>query len=243
MSRGRSSSGSRGSSFSSSRGSSRSSSRGFSRSGSRSSGYRNHSSRHTTVFVGGGGYYDDGSRVTGKAGGGLLIFMSIFFLLFGGLALIFGVDMISDSLKYDSVLGTCISNRDRDGWYYTTYSYTVDGYNYVNESIEGWELEETIGKTVTIYYLKDNPNVITENKPEGAGTGIVVLVFSLVFLGAGVLLIVTGVKQIKKEKNKKVAEVNVGTEKVEEKIRCLYCGSKYDSKLSSCPKCGASKSE
>ena len=230
MSRGRSSSGggSRGSSSSGGRGMSRSSyNRGSHRSG-RSGRYSN-----TTVFIGGGHSHG------GPAGPGHLIFMAVIFLLFGIGFFIFGVSLAVQSFRYAPVDARCVDNDLVGGWYYTTYEYNVDGYDYTSTSNEGWEKPEVIDRVVTIYYLKSNPYEITEERP-GNGGGVVVAIFALVFVAAGGLLIWQAVKH--KKPNKQLADGTL-TIKEETHTRCPYCGSKYNKNSDSCPKCGAGKTD
>ncbi|MBR6779275.1 MAG: hypothetical protein IKM43_03940 [Clostridia bacterium] len=239
MSRGSSSSSSRGSSSSSSRGSSRSS-WSSSRGSSRSWG----SSNHTTVIIGGsGGHY------SGKANP--IAWIVILFLI-GLMSFTFGVSLASDSNQYGKVYAECVDNDYIGGWYYTTYEYTVNGKEYESRSEEGWEFPETEGKTVEIFYLKDNPNIITEKEPSGSGVGAVLIVVGLICIGVGVLIIVHQVKKKKKAKAEQTTDsqsttdteptiLDETTKQEEQFVRCSYCGSKYDKTATSCPKCGASR--
>ena len=231
MGRGRSSSsgGSRGSS------SFGGGSRGISRSSVRS-GSRSHMHSHTTVFVGGGHHYHNRD-----AGPGTFIFMAVIFIFFGLMALGFGIGMFAEAAKYSSVNAKCIENEKVNGWYYTTYEYTVKGTEYENRSNEGWEFPEDEGAVVKIYYLKSDPNEITEERPGDIGAGIGLTFFALIFTGAGVLLIAQAVK-LKNKASQSTDETTVG-EKVENHIKCPYCGSRYNKSSNSCPKCGASKAD
>ena len=228
MGRGRSRSGS--SSFGGSRGSSRSSVSRHSRSGI------GHSHHHTTVFVGGHG----GVHV-GTGGPGTFIFMAIIFIFFGLMALGFGIGMFAEAGRYASVKATCVKNEEVHGWYYTTYEYKVDGTEYENRSNEGWEFPEDVGAVVTIYYLKSDPNEITEERPGNIGAGIGLTVFSLIFIGAGGLLISQAVKRKGNIGTQSNNETTTNNEKIETYNKCPYCGSKYNKSSDSCPKCGASK--
>ena len=238
MGRGRSSSGGgggRGSSFSG----------GGSR-GRSSSSARGHSSHfggghHTTIFVGGPSHYHGGG--SGKA---VLIVMAIVFMMFGIAMLGVSVNSFNAENDYGKVQAECIDNDYISGWYYTTYEYTVNGTEYVRRSVEGWEYPEVEGKIVTIYYLKDNPNHITEKAPNSGETGVAVLVAGLIFTGVGVALLVTGIKSKKAEEVSESSSTSSessssSSSTAEQYTRCAYCGSKYKSSLSSCPKCGAGK--
>ena len=232
MSRGRSSSSSRGGSSSRGRSSSRSlsrSSRSIRSSGgvSFSFGYHHHDHHN---HHGHGGYVS-----LGKTGS---IILAIVFIFFGLMLAAFGATALVKRMQYGKVDATCIDNDYIDGWYYTTYTYEVDGVNYTSMSSEGWELSEIEGKTVTIYYLKSNPNQITELSPSN-NKGILLL-FGLIFTGAGVLVIVVKLKN----KNKAADEVEESNENSSivtdsnEKVSCSYCGTKVSNDKTSCPNCG-----
>lgn len=103
-------------------------------------------------------------------------------------------------------------------------------------SSEGWEFSEIEGKTATIYYLKSNPNQITELSPSN-NKGILLL-FGLIFTGAGVLVI--AVKLKRKDKTEEVSDENTSivTHFTNEKVTCYYCGTKVLNEKTSCPNCG-----
>lgn len=229
MGRGRSSSGG------SSRGGSSfggGSSRGFSFSSRR----RGHSS-HTTVFVGGHGHYhSSGSPWVGVAVGGLFAF-------FGLLIVIFGIGTCFSYLKYDKVSATCVDNVKSQGYYYTLYDYTVDGKFYDNvRSNQGWQFAEDVGKTVTIYYLKSDPNEISEENPVDLTAGFIMIGFGLVFGGMGAIPMVLSIKEIKAGKGKSSgSEETTPTTPEDPNKKCPYCGAKYSKNSSTCPKCGASR--
>lgn len=228
MGRGRSSSGgSRGSSSfgGGGRGSSRS---GFGRTSHRS---------HTTVIVGGRGsyYHSGGSPWIGIIVGGLFCVVGIL-MFFGGFGILF------DSFKYSTVKGECIQNEKAGGWYYTTYDYTVDGTDYTNRSMQGWEFPEDIGKVVTIYYLKSDPNVIYEENPVDRSESGILIFFGLVVAGIGAVPLVLCIKEIKAQKSGGNSDGNTGSEKQEEQSKkCPYCGARYNKNSDTCPKCGASR--
>lgn len=237
MGRGRSSSSGRGSSSSSSRGSS------FSRGSSRSSGssWRSSRSGGTTVIWHSSSHHGGGNFS--------LLPFAIVLIAIGALALFFVVPSIFAGFDYGQVSAKCISNREIDTWYYTTYEYVVDGKEYISESEEGWEFPESVGKVVTIYYSKDDPSIITEQNPGFTTSDVPVLACGVIFVGVGIGLIFLN----KKLKAKKQAQeygssdddYEMQTEtpqpKAPEKEKCLYCGCKYDATLDSCPSCGASK--
>lgn len=227
MGRGRSSSGGgRGSSSSSSRGGS---SRSYGRHGGRS---------HTTVIVGGHGHYhhSSGSPVIG-------VVVGIIFCLVGLFCVFGGFGKIIDASKYETVQAECVMNEESHGWYYTTYEYTVDGVEYTNRSMEGWEFPEDIGKVVEIYYSKSNPNEIWEEKPATSGEGLIIVFVGLVCAGMGAIPMVICIKEIKKSKQTRAEGDSTPTlEKPQETHnKCPYCGARYKKTSDSCPKCGASK--
>ena len=237
MGRGRSSSGgsSRGSSSSSSRGGSRSS---WSRGSSRSSWG---SSRHTTVVIGGGGHsYHTGSAASTR------IVPAVILFIFGTIITIFSFLMLVDRLSYGSTYGTCLDNDYLGGWYYTSYSYTVDDRDYVNRSEEGWEFPEVKGNTVKIYYKKSNPNIITEKEPAGIVGCVAAFLVATGLNAGGVALVIAHVKAKKKEND--VAVSNTTSLSTEAHIEpesthtvCSYCGGIYLKTAQKCPHCGASK--
>lgn len=238
MGRGRSSSSSRGrSSFGGGRGRSSTSRRSVRHGG------------RTTIIIGGNNHYSNGR--TTKAG---CIAGGIICLLLGIVVFVAIISGIVDANRYASVKGTCISNEYAGGYYYTTYSYEVDGKSYINRSDVGWELAEDEGKVVTIYYEKDNPNNITEEKP-GMGPGVIIAVscISLIFISFGIALIINGIKMKNVEENAgglsqeetemEEQEIPIAPAAPQEpqEVQCSYCGSKYKKSLSSCPRCGAGK--
>jgi len=247
MGRGRSSSGgSRGSSFSSSRGSSSSSrrssssSRGWS-SGTRWGGVRTYSTIGSTTYYSGGGSSSGSSSGSSKVA---LTIAGVIFIVMALITLGAGFSIINDSNDYATTQGTAISNTYTGGWYYTTYDYTVDGQDYTSTSDEGWELPETVGKTVTIYYLKDNPYVITEKETQSTGASGILIIVGVVFGVIGIVLVVSAAKMKKETKvasETTTTEINTPSEKTSNDIICPYCGSKYNASLNSCPKCGAGK--
>ena len=233
MSRGRSSSSGRGSSrssWSSSRGSSRSS-------------WGSSRSRGTTIIwhSSSGGSHGSGS------GSFSLLPVAIFLIIFGAIVLFAVVPSIFNSFDYGKVSAVCLENDKIGGWYYTTYEYEVDGVEYTNRSEEGWEFPETIGKNVTIYYLKDDPNVITEQNPGFTTADGIWLVIGIGFVAGGIGLIFLN-KKIKAQKKLEEASQSQTTEQVliekkDTKVKCPYCGSSYDNNETSCPNCGSNKQD
>ncbi|MBQ8615221.1 MAG: hypothetical protein IJ415_01475 [Clostridia bacterium] len=235
MGRGRSSSGggggSRGSSnFGGGRGSSRSS----------FGGGRVHRS-HTTVIVGGGHghYHSSGSPWVGIIVGAIFCIVGAF-IVFGGFGQLFS------SFNYSTVKAECVKNEKSGVWYYTTYDYTVDGKDYTNRSMEGWEFPEDIGKVVTIYYLKSDPNVIYEENPESKSEAGIMIFAGLICAGMGSIPLFVCIKEIKR--NKSTPSTSSDSEipeyqqpKEEQTNKCPYCGARYKKSSDSCPKCGASR--
>jgi len=238
---GRGSSSSRGSSRSSSssgRGSSRSS---WSSSSDRS--WRSSRSRGTTVI-----WYNSNGTSSGSAHFSIIP-LAILLIIFGAIAMFVGVSSIFSGFKYSSVSAECVDNDFIGGWYYTTYEYEVDGVEYTSRSTEGWELPEIEGKIVTIYYLKDDPSVITEENQGFSTDQIVWVLFGVAFIGGGIGLIFLN----KKMKAKKQLEASSDNQSQLEdtpsdiepisKTKCKYCGTSYDSNEISCPSCGAKNND
>ena len=219
MGRGRSSGGGRG--FSSSSG------RGWSSSG------RGRGSSHTTVIIGGTRYYG-GSGSGSIVSGVIACFFLAVITIFAGFGL-----MINNS-QYDSVYGTAVENRDSGLYYYTSYSYTIDGITYVEESEVGWELPEDIGKTVELFYEKDCPTSISEEDPTTSG-GLIAFLFVLggAFTVSGILLLKVALNKKKNQDESSNSQDNSGyTSGGSQQVKCPYCGAKHTG--STCPKCGAS---
>lgn len=243
MGRGSSSGGgSRGSSSSggSSRGSSSwGSSRGWSSSSRGSSWSSSRGTTRNTVIIGGHTHHSNGGSGNGRS---IPIILGIFFLFLFGLPLvILSINSFFEYNRYDTVVAECIDNTYIDGWYYTTYNYTINGTNYTSTSDLGWEYPET-DDYEEIYYLKSNPYYITEENPVDLGTSIPILIGGLLFSTVGVLSIVIGAKSRKKTANNTPIEEPkiINTSQSQETVnRCSYCGSKYDKSLHSCPNCGA----
>ena len=237
MGRGSSSSGGGGgSSFSggSFRGSSRSS---YSRGSSRSS--FGHSSHHHHHHYYGGDYSTNHHN------------SSTSFLLVGIISIFIGLAFLAATISnfsiynsYAAVEGTAIDNTYVNGWNYTTYTYTVDGTEYENRSQEGWEFPEIDGAKVIIYYLKEDPNVITENAPPSLTSCIVVAIIPVVLFTTSTLLFIKFAKLKKKEKlEEKNSQTltNTNLYDKEEDVICKYCESKFAKSLNKCPHCGASR--
>ncbi|MBE7074521.1 MAG: hypothetical protein E7376_00855 [Clostridiales bacterium] len=209
----------RGRSFSGGRGSSRSSSFG--------------SSRHGIFIVGGH-----------KCTTGALFCGAIITLFIGFCAIIGAISSISIKDDYSEVVGQCVENTYSDGWYYSTYQYTIEGVNYENTSEEGWEYPEIIGKQVVIFYLISNPNIITEKDPVGNIPATIIAAIVLFALGGFVLYL--AIKQYKKNKEVKniqeKKDFQVGLN-IPKDIECRYCGGNYKENLNTCPHCGAAKNK
>ncbi len=236
MGRGRSSSGGRGSS-SSSGGSSFSSTRGRSRSSSNrswsSSSIRSSTSSGSTSYSG------------GSSSGAPPLMLGIIFMIFGIAIISAGLVGFIKADKYSITYGTAIENNISHGWYYTTYSYQIDGVSYVNESQEGWQYPETKGKTVKLYYLKSNPNHITEKEPSNTEDGPIIIIIGCVFGGIGLAVFIFSINAKREEKKqlaktKEMLEIPLPAQNVDNKVTCPYCGTKYNKNSSSCPNCGAS---
>ena len=168
----------------------------------------------------------------------------VFLIIIGAISLIIGSGKLIVNSRWDSVQATCVSNSYKYHYYYTTYTYKVDGINYENESNTGWDLKEEVGAIVEIYYLKSNPNEIDEllpNDPTGATTATVL---GSIFVALGILLLVLEIRKNKKKKNGELANnKNLTENKLDDKLVCSYCGSKFYKRkhgnIDNCPNCGA----
>ena len=166
-----------------------------------------------------------------------------------------GIMQCFEGVKYKETEAVCVGNDYTQGYYFTRYDYIVDGVEYKNvRSNESWSIAETEGETVTIYYEKDNPEEIYEEKPSEGGAGIAIVFFGLIFAGVGSIPIVIGVKQLKNKgaaseyvegdyeaEDGSTVDIAKPTQSEEKFTTCPYCGSKYDKNLGACPRCGASK--
>lgn len=188
--------------------------------------------------MGGRGYY--GHRSHGRLNS--LILPIIFLTIFATMFTFAGIMLLQGTLKYDSTKGVAVSNRYSGTWHYTTYEYTVDGKDYVRESEEGWELPEEIGKTVTIYYLKDNPESITEKEPTPIFAGILVLVVGVGVAVGVVFMIKSEIDRRKKRKAEETSGADTSQQSsatASKTVTCPYCGTRHSKNSPSCPSCGS----
>ena len=221
-------------------------------------------------------------RAYSKASSGIYTALILAFicLIIGGMFLGFGVQAInqangSEAAKYsDAIYATCVSNEyeysypDSDFFYYSTYSYTVNGRQYEAKSKIGWDKPEEIGKRVEIRYLKSDPTYIIENEYyleeiDGGNSKYIMLAIGIIALvvvvGSIIFAIVSASKAKKAEAalDKEVLASNAQQSnsngsaqsgevfdmnefKKDATKKCEYCGSTYSAKLDKCPNCGAS---
>ncbi len=224
-------------------GSSGGSSRGRSSVGIGWSSGRHHS--HTTVFVGGHRHvhhHGSGSPI-------VAVIVGVIFALIGSFTLLGGIVSIFSSPEYLPVSAKYVRyDEGMGGWNYRTYDYTIDGIDYTNRSMQSWEFadEQDIGKFFTIYYLESDPNMIYEEIPENDDSGNGVMIFGgLLFASVGILTVVVSVKSIKKRNSSEdVGDGEIKKESVDSsRVRCPYCGTKYNRNSNNCPQCGASRDE
>lgn len=226
-----------------SRSSSGSSSRGMSRSSFSSSSRSYHRPMHGNVVI----INNHGGGHGGKTSTSALVAMGVFFALIGIILLAIAIPNIGKNQEeYSSTFGTAVSNTVDDGWYYTTYNYSVNGTQYRNMSQEGWEFPETVGNTVVIYYQVSNPNIISEEIPEQTDpTPFLVSGIALSLIGA--FLIIIGIKIMKDKKtavNEKTSNTHTESanhDTIKPKSYCSYCGAQIPEGEHKCPSCGASK--
>lgn len=216
-------------------------------------------------------------RAYSKASSGIYTALILAFicLIIGGMFLGFGVKAINQANEYsDAIYATCVSNEyeysypDSDFFYYSTYSYTVNGRQYEAKSKIGWVMQEEIGKRVEIRYLKSDPTYIIENEYyleeiDGGNSKYIMLAIGIIALvvvvGSIIFAIVSASKAKKAEAalDKEVLASNAQQSnsngsaqsgevfdmnefKKDATKKCEYCGSTYSAKLDKCPNCGAS---
>ncbi len=211
-------------------------SRGFSSSSGRgwSSSSRGRGGSHTTVIIGGTRYYGGSGSVSPLAAAIICIFVTL-------IIFVLGIFLIVNNFGYGTVQGTAVSNRDAGFYYYTTYTYQINGQPYVEESETGWELPEEIGKSVKLYYEKDDPTSITEENPKVPAFAIIIL---FAIGGAFAVGAVCAIKSYVNRSNNSESsndsdeDINSGSPKGNTQTRCSYCGSKHNAQ-GACPSCGA----
>ena len=153
------------------------------------------------------------------------------------LSIVFRFDAV-----YGKVYGTYVPPaEERNGYYYSSYKYTVDGVEYNRQSKVGWTLLEPID--AELYYLKSDPNVIyeTEAKSDMSSTNGLYIFLAVLF---GIITIVIYAGGINKyqldpayvEEQKRQEEAK----QMEGKRKCPYCKSIMDASENKCPNCGAS---
>lgn len=143
---------------------------------------------------------------------------SICWIVFLGLLFIaVGISELIKCNSYSAINGVMVDNDLIEDLYYSSYEYVVDGKEYYSRSSEGWNEPKDIGKVFRIYYLKDNPNVITD---ENLSESDWIIEFAIGFfcLGIAVFLIVRVVK-LKGQFNK--AETTTQEKTL---VICEYCG-------------------
>lgn len=199
-----------------------------------------HGGSRTTVIIGGG--YGPRHRGHGRPSKTGNIIAAIIFLMFGAVLFTALISSIIDANSYASVTGTVVKNEYVGGGYYTTYEYTVKGEEYVNRSQQSWEFPED-DEYATIYYEKDNPNNIVEEKPELGFGNVIVGIVAVVMTATGVILLVQGIRMKRENETETYGGDSSSSSetKPETHTTCSYCGSRYKSDLSACPRCGAGK--
>ena len=163
-------------------------------------------------------------RSYSKATSGIFsaLLLAFICLIVGGMFLGFGVQAInqansSEAAKYSDVIyGTCISNdydysyEDQESFYYTTYSYTVNGRTYQSKSQIGWDYPEEVGDRVEIRYLKSDPTFIIENEYyedeiDSGNSKYIMLVIGIVALVIVVASVIFALVSLKKAKTAEAA--------------------------------------
>lgn len=208
--------------------------RGSSSFGGGGRSYGGHS--HTTVFVGSHGYhrYHNG----GPASPFILLIVGAVFVLVG-IGVFFGG--FSQLFKYNTVDAVCVLNEESHSYYYSTYVYTIDGKEYRNRSEQSWEFPADENVTIEIYYERNNPNKIYEERPTDTGESVMIIIGGLIFASIGSIPVILGIMQIKKGKAGDKLDGASGNVPEVTHVTCNYCGARFSKKSSNCPKCGASK--
>ena len=152
------------------------------------------------------------------------------------LAVVFRFDAV-----YGKVYGTYVGNDYKYGYYYSSYTYTVDGTLYNRESKVGWTLLEPID--AELYYLKSDPNVIyeTEARSDMPSTNALYIFLAVFFGFVTIVTYAVGVYKLEidpayVEEQKRQEEAK----QMEGKRKCPYCGTIMDVKETKCPNCGSS---
>lgn len=197
---------------------------------------------------------------------GVIVFIIVAFALIGS-----GIDALAGGdVEYGEVTGTAVSNeykyssKDSEYFYFTTYTYVVDGKIYTQQSMIGYEKPETVGETAKLYYNISDPTEITEDKPSSGG-GIPMLVVGVLMLAVPCILIGCIVSKKKKKKLESSAAPAVApvvtpppapaastvsggvftefTKSQPTYVYCEYCGSRMERDALECPNCGANVNE
>ena len=192
--------------------------------------------RHAAIVLHTGHGYPGGNNpLVGIIVGSIIVAIGIF---------VFFVGVVNSAYPYEysTVEAECVNNKYIGGGYFACYEYEVDGVFYSNRSNQAWEEPEKPGKIVVIYYLESDPNQIYEEKPETPDSDWSIFLASFICIGVGIIPIIIFSKKLKEKKQQEDAEANEPALE-DTQYRCLYCGSKYDKSLGSCPKCGASRIE
>ena len=164
----------------------------------------------------------------------------ILFIILGLAFVGVGIWLLCGAYAWAPTSGTCVLNEQTGKWYYSTYEYVVDGQDYRERSDEGWEFPEEIDEVVTIYYLKSNPEKITENAPQ-TGAGWAFAAFGAVFAGLGVAITIQQSKRKNRTELDDKSEPSIQETPKPQKRKCSYCGATYSQDKKNCPKCGASQ--
>lgn len=192
--------------------------------------YASRARRHYHVPVGFNFYACPSYRTYATTSGKLIsIFFAMIILIVIASVLAFSVS-IGENNQYITVKATAISNSyhrdylepsDPKNYYFTTYRYTVDGVTYIEESRVGWDEPETVGNTVTICYNKNLPTDILEKDAadvhnvdyyDSSGTKMLTVISVILYVIAGILLLVGIITLIKNIKARKSLDGEVQTQ-------------------------------
>lgn len=128
-----------------------------------------------------------------------VILFSFVFIGFGVLFLILSVSNIKTYLeknkKFTATTATVVDyNTNDEGLYAIVVEYEVDGIKYTKVSSTYSSMPQSIGSEISIKYNPDNPkDAIWKND----STNIILPIFAVVFTGAGVFMLIYGIKMPK----------------------------------------------
>lgn len=181
----------------------------------------------------------------------IFLALTIMFIVF---AVMFRFDAV-----YTQINATATDYDYKNGYYYTSYDFDINGTHYSVESKVGWtKLENMEGKTYTeeniqnyylnkeyaIYYKNSDPYTIYEveaksDMPTSSG----IYIFFAVATGiVAIAIFAGGLYKYELDPEYEARQREIERNKpVDGKRKCNYCNSLIDEKADKCPNCGASQ--